>query len=48
MLLFHYFENPSEALDIGVLYSIPPVYAKKVGMLTQDLAEIRAELDSEG
>ena len=42
-------KQDEEALDIGgVLYNIPPVYAKKVGMLTQDLAEIRAEFDSEG
>ena len=35
-----------EALDIGgVLYNNPYVHVKKIGMLTQDLAEIRAEFD---
>lgn len=40
-------KQDEDALDIGgVLYANPSVLVKKVGILTQDLAVIRAEFDS--
>ncbi len=40
-------KQDEDALDIeGILYANPSVFVKKVGMLTQDLATIRAEFDN--